>query len=171
MARPIRLKKDGTPDMRGRSAGSRATQFKSRAKLAEMKPSEMSPQHVKQVVRTARTPSAKTFRSKVKKVSIERAKAKLPTPRKQDFPHRRVQKMIDDVYQKDGKSIRKSLMGMAQTLNAPQETLLQIKNLSDTQLELVYNEDKYLFESYWEYPIYLGEDRSVTIDEIIAKAT
>lgn len=79
--------------------------------------------------------------------------------------------MIDDVYQKDGKSIRKSLMGMAQTLNAPQETLLQIKNLSDTQLELVYNEDKYLFESYWEYPIYLGEDRSVTIDEIIARAS
>ena len=156
---------------RGMSAGSRKTQFRKVKDIVNTDPKKLTAQDRSAIIRSAKTKGARKVQQSIKRANIERAKAKLPTPCKQDFPHRRVQKMIDDVYRKDGKSIRKSLMGMAQTLNAPQETLLQIKNLSDTQLELVYNEDRYLFESYWEYPIYLGEDRSVTIDEIIARAS
>ena len=168
MSAPIRLKKDGTPDMRGRSAGSRKTQFKSASKLSEVNPFTASPQERVQLRRIA---SSKATKTAIRKTAVKTkiVTQKLPIPRRQEFPHRRIQQMIDEVYEVPGKSIRKSLMGMAQRLGADQEYLLRIKNATDAELELTYREEKYLFESYWEYPIYLGDNRDDTLDQILAK--
>lgn len=144
---------------RGMSAGSRKHQFKPKSVVVRQKPSEMTPQ----------------TRSQAKRVSITHTKGKvnigrLPIPKKQPTPRRRVQRMIDKVYDISGKSIKKSLIGMAQSLNAPASDLLRIKNASEAELEMIYNRDQLLFEMYWEYPIFYDDDRGATLEEILVKA-
>lgn len=160
MSKPIRLKKDGTPDMRGRSAGSRRTQFKPRSVVEKTPEAKASPQ-----VR-AQKRKLRVSKPKSKRVDI----SKVTKTRRQELPHRRLQKMIDEVYDISGKSIRKSLTGMAQRLGASPDDILRIREASEAELERIYKENQYLFESYWDYPLYVGEERSETLEEILVLA-
>lgn len=159
-AYPPGTKLNKAGNRRGMSAGSKKSQFKPRAVV------EKTPER-------ARTPQtraqAKKFRASVpkpKKADITR----VSKVRTQEMPHRKVQKMIDDVYEMPGKSIRKSLLGMAQRMQASPKELLRIRDASEKELEKAYKENQYLFESYWDYPIYAGEERSETLEEILLLA-
>lgn len=150
-----KLNKHG--NRRGMAVGSKKTQFKLRTDV------EKTPEH-------ARTPQtrAQAKRLKIPKVKIDRTQIqKVQRAKTQDMPHRKVQQMIDDVYEMGGKSIKKSLMGMAQRMQAPAEELLRIRNADERELEKAYKENSYTFESYWDYPIYAGETRSDILDEIL----
>ena len=129
---------------RGMSAGSRKTQF-------------MKAEAIKQTHPSARTPQQ---RAQARKLRISDKGA----------PHggRTIQDMIDDVVGISGKSVKKSLMGMAQKMNASASDIARIAAADDALLERAYIDNKLVLESYWEYPIIEGEDRGNTLDEILA---
>lgn len=130
---------------RGMSAGSRKTQFTKKSVIAN-------------------TPTAKrTPQQRVQAARIKKSDKAPPVGKKGS-----IQDMIDDVMSVEGESIKKSLMGMAQRLNAPASDIARIASADVADLERAYNDNGLVFESYWEYPIYSGETRGDTLDEILA---
>ncbi len=130
---------------RGMSAGSRKTQFTKKSTIANTPTAK-------------RTPQQRAQASRIKKSD------KTPSTSKGGS----IQDMIDDVMSVEGESIKKSLLGMAQKLNAPASDIARIASADVADLERAYNDNGLVFESYWEYPVYAGETRSDTLNEILA---
>lgn len=130
---------------RGMSAGSRKTQFVRKSVIAN-------------------TPTAK--RTPQQKVQASRVKVSDNVP--SGGKGGSIQDMINEVMSIEGESIKKSLIGMAQRMNAPASDIERIARADVAALERAYNDNSLVFESYWEYPIYSGETRGDTLDEILA---
>ncbi len=127
---------------RGMSAGSRKTQFTRRDVI----------RHTPSAERTAQQ------RAQARKLKVD--KKSLPTGR-------RIQDMIDDVMAMEGKTIKKSLIGMAQKMNASADDIARIFRADEALLEKAYKDSGLLFESYWEYPIIESEAKRDTLEEIL----
>ena len=56
---------------------------------------------------------------------------------------------------------------MAQKLNASAEDIRRIYTASETDLERYYNKNRLVFEMYWEYPVYSGEERGAELEDIL----
>lgn len=121
---------------RGRGAGSRKGQFKSKATLA--KTGAYSPQ----------------TKAQIKRLGIKEA----------DLP--KVSDIIEEIKSVTGRDIKKSLLGMAEKLGATASDIRRINAASPEDLERVYKEKGLYFEVYWEYPITPGDDRSDTLHDI-----
>ena len=130
---------------RGMSAGSRKGQFTSKTVLANTPTAKRTPQQ----------------RAQARRLKLSDKKS-LPSG------GRSIQDMIDDVMSIEGESIKKSLIGMAQRMNAPASDIERIARADVAALERAYNDNRLVFEAYWEYPIYSGETRGDTLDEILA---
>ena len=130
---------------RGMSAGSRKTQFVRKSVIANTPTAK-------------RTPQQKAQASRVKVSDNVPSGGKGGT----------IQDMINEVMSIKGESIKKSLIGMAQRMNAPASDIERIARADIADLERAYNDNSLVFEAYWEYPIYSGETRGDSLDEILA---
>ena len=174
--RPPRLNKAG--NRRGMSEGSRKTQFKAKPKTATkstarpsgplnkagnrrgMSAGSRKTQFVRRDV-IRHTPTAK-------RTPQQRAQArKLKVGDQKPSTGSKIQDMIDDVMSMEGKTIKKSLIGMAQRMNASADDIARIHAADEALLERAYKDSGLLFESYWEYPIIESEAKSDTLEEIL----
>ena len=149
----IKLNKSG--NLRGMSPGSRKTQFKPEY-VVNRKPKESD------------TPQLKAQRQQKTKSKAKKS-SQVPYTKTTEglTPEEKVQKLIDEVMSIDGQSIKKSLMGMAQTLGASPEDIERIRNASENALEREYRNNRLSFEMYWEYPLEVGDDRGDELDDIL----
>ena len=138
---------------RGNAPGSRRTQFKKRADVETKAPTTPQQKHQK-----------KTFAAARRRMYVETTAQQ---DRAQPTHADAVQTMVDRIYDIDGKTIKKSLVGMAQKLNASAEDIRRIYTASETDLERYYNKNRLVFEMYWEYPVYSGEERGAELEDIL----
>lgn len=74
--------------------------------------------------------------------------------------------VIDQVYNISGANVKKSLVGMAQKVKAPTDFIKQIADMPEQILERLYQDNKFIFESFWEYPLEKGDNRANDVDNI-----
>jgi len=77
--------------------------------------------------------------------------------------------LVKEVYQVDGRSLKKSLLGMAAMLNAPESDRRRIAAADEELLAKAYNENSIYFEAYWLYPVTPGDDRGDTLEMILSE--
>ena len=77
--------------------------------------------------------------------------------------------LVKEVYQVDGRSLKKSLLGMAAKLNAPESDRRRIAAADEELLAKAYNENSIYFEAYWQYPETPGDDRGDTLEMILSE--
>ena len=171
-----RLNKAG--NRRGMSEGSRKSQFKAKPKTATKPTAKPSgPLNKAGNRRGMSTGSRKTqFARKdvikhtptAKRTPQQRAQArKLKVEVQKPSTGSKIQDMIDDVMSMEGKTIKKSLIGMAQKMNASADEIARIYAADEALLERAYKDSGLLFESYWEYPIIESEAKGDTLEEIL----